>query len=185
MTITRTASKIRALAAAVVVLTVLGIGAQAASAYTTTASGASPGTASTPYVDAAYASYASGVISTNARTVYESPGYRNYDQYVCLTARLWKLNAPRPQSWSKVTERRECAWIRAAASSATIRNTDFTNLTPYFGYSVDFDITWQLSNGALVGRRNYDYNAVGDYRCLNAKCSKGTSTVGAFVMFDF
>ncbi len=185
MTITRTATKIRALAAAVVVLTVLGIGAQAASAYTTSASGASPGTATVPVTDAAYVSYVTGRITTNARTVYESPGYRNYDQYVCLTARLWRLNAPRPQSWSKVNERRECAWIRAASSAVNIRGTNFSDLAPYFGYSVDIDITWQLSNGALLGRRNYDYNAVGDYRCLTTKCFKDTSTVGAFIMFDF
>lgn len=185
MHITRTATKIRALAAAVVVLTVLGIGAQAASAYTTTPSGASPGTATVPVTNASYASYASGTLTTNARTIYESPGYRNYDQYVCLTARLWKLNAPRPQSWSKVNERRECAWIPAASSAVNIRGTNFPGLIPYFGYSVDIDITWQLSNGALLGRRNYDYNATGDYRCLTAKCYPGNSSVGAWVMFDY
>lgn len=183
----RSASTLKALTAGLLVAILLGVGAQAASAYTVVGSSGSPGTVSTPYADASYASYASGTIATNARTAYESPGYRNYDQYVCITARLWKLNnyGAGSQAWAKANETRRCAWIRAAASSVGIGGTNFTGLVPYFGYGVDFAVTWQLSNGTVIGRRTYDYTATGDYRCLTGKCYKDNSTIGAFVMFDF
>ena len=103
-----TTRKIRALAASVIMIVVLGLAAQSASAATTTGNG-SPGTATIPQTTGRYVGYAQGgTIETGARTVYESPGYRNYDQYVCLTARLWKLNNHNPgQSWSRQNQRSE------------------------------------------------------------------------------
>lgn len=160
--------------------------AASASAVTITGGSGSPGYAYIPNTTAQYGAYDS-TITAPARTVGESPAYARSDQKVCVTPRLWFLSSSRSgaQTWNFDSQMTNCAWIRAAATSATVNGVTFSGTIPYTGYSVDVVITWQLTNGSVIGRRTYDYSSTADYQCLTFKCFKGTSTIGAWIDFDF
>ncbi len=149
---------------------------------------------------AAYTDYASGrtgyvtvpVMQANSnnntltfapRTAYEVPAYAGSAQYVCLTHRLYRIertsSGPRWVLDNAVTR---CGWIGAAANS--IYDAGYTfYLYPGLGYSTSTTVTWQLSNGTLLGTRIAGYEHTGDYRCLTSNCVVGTTGWGggAFV----
>lgn len=162
---------------------VLGVQAPA-SAYTPHSWG-SPGTTTTPYTYAASTGYGAGKITVPWRTVYESPRYSNHAQYVCVAANLVTSSGAR--SWADDDTAKHCAWIGAAASSVAVHGADFTGLIGMNMaiYSVNLRVTWQLSNGAKVGERVYDYDSAKDYRCSTASCAIKNTTWGggAYVTF--
>lgn len=48
----------------------------------------------------------------------------------------------------KLPQMTNCAWIRAAATSATVNGVTFSGTIPYTGYSVDVVITHEVSIAA-------------------------------------
>jgi hypothetical protein len=157
-----------------------------ASSYSLTNTG-SPGATTTPFTYATYGAWGS-TITVPWRTVYESPSYRAYDQYVCVTPRLWSIQYGTPARWVKADSRTNCQWIRGSASAVNVNGADFAAV-PLFGYSVDVQVTWQLSNGQQIASQVYDYNVTNDYRCtvVTPKCIIAMTTWGggAYLMFDY
>lgn len=164
---------------AVVALAAVG----SASAYTTTQTGA-PGVTTTPFTYGDWNYTTPSKITVPWRTAYKAPAYPNHDQYVCVKPRLWKAQS---RSWVFASSSSSCGWIRGAAQSVNLNGIDFVDPVPYAAYSVDVVVTWQFSNGVTIGTRTYDYNAVNDYRCLDAypHCSiSDTGWGGASIMVD-
>ena len=160
-------------------------GASSASAYQVVNSTGYPGAAATPLTYAAWTGFATGSVTVPYRAVTESKPYAAYNQYVCVTAQLVEASGA---GWIESSSSRSCAWIMAAATQVNVNGAAFTGLMGLntLIYAVNVQITWQLSNGALIGTRTYDYNAAGDYRCTTIHCKVATTTWGggAFVEFD-
>ena len=160
-------------------------GASAASAVTVTAQSGYPGTANLVATYGASTGFGSAKITVPWRNVTESTKYANYDQYVCVRPRLYESSGAR---WIQSETKLNCAWILARSTSVNVSGADFTDVFGMntFIYSVDVVVTWQLSNGAVIGSRTYDYNVTGDYRCSTAHCKIANTTWGggAFLEFD-
>ena len=76
------------------------------------------------------------------------------------------------------------ALFRARAISGT--SMDFVNAVGLgmMIYSGNVVVTWQLSNGRVIGTRTYDYNQLNDYRCTSSYCGIGMTTWGgAYINF--
>ena len=179
----------RRLAAALTLLgatvaTLLGM-QSSASAYSLAYNWGRPGYTTTPFTYAASTGYGGGTVTVPYRTVYESSYYGASWQYVCVTANL--ETASGATFWTDYSSSKHCAWISPSATSVVVNGADFTNLLGMNMaiYSVNIDVTWQLSSGAYIGERIYDYNATGDYRCSTAYCGVGSTTWGggAYVTF--
>lgn len=144
-----------------------------------------PGSASTPSTYAASTGYGTGQITVPWRTVYESPYYSASWQYVCVTANL--ETASGATYWSDYSSSKHCAWISPSASSVAVDGATFGNLIGMNMaiYSVNINVTWQLSSGTYIGQRIYDYNSTVDYRCSTSYCAIGNTTWGggAYVTF--
>jgi len=169
--------------AVIAVFAALLAGAGPASAYTLSSYGY-PGSTSTPATWASWTSYGTGQVLVPWRQVTESPRYANYAQYVCVQANYEEASGG---GWIDADSQTHCAWIPAASTSANVNGAVFDAMGfNSFIYSVNVVVTWRLSNGALVGQRTYDYNALGDYRCSTAHCRVGMTTWGggAFVEID-
>jgi hypothetical protein len=160
-------------------------GASSASAVTISAQSGYPGSATLVATYGASTGFASAKITVPWRNVTESTKYANYDQYVCVRPRLFESSGGR---WIQSATASNCAWIPARSTSVNVAGADFTNVFGLntFIYSVDVQVTWQLSNGAVIGSRTYDYNATGDYRCSTVHCKIANTTWGggAFLEFD-
>ena len=156
-----------------------------ASAYSLAYNYGHPGSTTTPFTYAASTGYGTGQITVPWRTVYESPYYSASWQYVCVTANL--ETASGATFWTDYSSSKHCAWISPSASSVAVNGADFTNLLGMNVaiYSVNVDVTWQLSNGTYIGERIYDYNSTADYRCSTSYCAVGNTTWGggAYVTF--
>jgi len=183
----RSRRRVRALAVVgVVVASVTAATGSAASAKSWSQTGAPGQVAVTPTVTA---DGAARRLTVHASAVGEAPGYAAYDQYVCLTSRLWQIvyspawSPPRP-FWQQVSSYRRCGWIPAAGTAITDAGNSFA-AGYQKGYAVTMEVTWQLANGATIGTKTVQHNAVGDYRCVNGNCTVNNTNWGggAFVFF--
>ena len=156
-----------------------------AAAYTIISSGY-PGAVGAPATQAYSTSYGTGALLTPDRSISESAAYARSDQYVCVTMNL--VSASGTPYWMQENAVRNCAWIRAAYSSTTVRGAWFNDLLGMnlAIYSVNVVVTWQLSNGSVIGKRTLDYNQPGDYQCQTAYCAVKMTMWGggAYVTFS-
>lgn len=164
--------------------------AGSASASTTTSSRGYPGATS---LAPAYGGWSGGAytgsayINAGAGTAYRSRAYKAYDQYVCATTRLYQLmnNANGTSTWTRVSLGKACGWIRSGQSYINLSTNTFWNPDQWIGYGVDVRLTWQLSNGSVIGSRTVDFDSTSDYQCGVSSCSVGYNSngAGAFIAF--
>jgi hypothetical protein len=157
----------------------------AASAYTQVNAGGYPGAVGTPRIYGSWTGMGGNVATFPYRTVTESKRYAAYDQYVCVKMQL--VYSSDGQPWMDFGTHTNCAWIKAAATSAIVNGVNFTGLMGLnsFIYSGNVQITWRLSTGRLIGYRTLDYNATGDYGCTTINCRVGMTTWGGGAFLTF
>jgi hypothetical protein len=161
---------------------ILAVNAAPVAAYTGYASGY-PGAVGTPRIVGSYVDYGTGKVTFPGRIATESARYFAYNQYVCVTSNVVYASAFESTSWQPYNSFRVCRWIPAAASSVVVPGVSFDVMTHgIFIFSGNVVVTWQLANGALVGKRVLDYNAVGDYACYGCTIASSYS-LGAYLLF--
>jgi hypothetical protein len=106
-------------------------------------------------------------VTTPGRYLYESSAYAGYWQRVCVTTTF--LYAPAPRSyWTVLDKATDCTSISGSATRAWHpgRNLPLEDLALTQGYfATNHKVTWNLSNGTVVGTRTYGYVHTGDYTC--------------------
>jgi hypothetical protein len=173
---------LRALIVAGSLSSILAVNAAPTAAYTPYASGY-PGGIGTPRIVGTYVDYGTGRVTFPGRMATESARYAAWDQYVCVTSNVVYASSFGSTSWQPYNSFRVCRWIPAAATSVVVPGVNFDVMTHgIFIFSGNLVITWQLSNGALVGKRVLDYNAVGDYACYGCTIASSYS-LGAYLLF--
>lgn len=174
---------------ALVALVLFGGHASPASAVTWSSSG-SVGSVTLPQTVGYYYAF-NPSITVGARNAKESPAYAAYAQKVCFTSKLWQI-VPTPNAkgypyWTQTDSHTRCGTITAAQTSINDGGNVFpsSDIFPGRGYSVTVDVTWQLTNGSVIGRMHLDYDLAADYACSSANCRIGTTTWGggAFISF--
>ena len=160
-----------------------------ADAYTTSGSGYT-GSVGVPVTDAAGSTYSPALV-VNGRSIGKVAAYSGYNQYVTIATNLWVLvqtpNSRGYPYWAKVDGSVQTGWISGGQTSIWDGGTAFgsNRIVTYRGYSVTVSVTWQLSNGTVIGRRTIDYEHQGDYRVLNGLWRSGTTNWGggAYLMY--
>lgn len=178
-------TSIRSLAIRTLLVATTVTGALAATGAPTAAytpsGGGYPGNLATPRTVGTYIDSTTGSIFYPTRTVTKSARYAAYDQWVCIQYNVVYAVVP-ATSWQVYRNARTCGWISAGAASRVFPGARFTVITDPFIFSGYIQITWQLSNGALVGWRTLDYNQVGDYTCYGCQIP-WTYSLGAYLLF--
>ncbi len=185
----RRRSLARAALLALVAMILIGNYASPASAVTWNSSG-SVGSVTLPTTVGYYYAY-NPTITVGARNAKESPAYAGYAQKICFTSKLWRI-VPTPNAkgypyWALTDSNSRCGTITAAQTSINDGGNVFpsSNIIPGRGYSVTVDVSWQLTNGTVIGRMNLDYDLAADYSCTSANCYVGNTQWGggAFIAF--
>jgi len=159
-----------------------------------------PGYVQTPWI-LGHASTATGAAAVYfpSQTIGKSTAYSGYNQYVCVVRHLeyafaTSLDNTAP-TWADLDSARSCTWISGSATYANF--ADWARQVPldsvilgtgaywvHTVYSGWIDVTWQLGNGSYIARKQFNYNAVGDYRCTSSSdwCSIRTLGGEAFLV---
>jgi hypothetical protein len=163
----------------------IGGGVSAAQAFTTSSVAGYPGVVPVPTVIANGNDLS---ITNQPRVISESARYANSSQYVCATHRLWAFNSATyvsPAAWKVIQQRKNCGWISPSATGFADAGAFFSGLTIYKAYSTDVWVTWQSSNGALLGRMLVNHDSQSDYTCYGHCRTLITADGVGSVMFDF
>ncbi len=185
----RPRSLIRAALLALITMVLIGTYGSPASAVTWRNSG-SVGSVTLPQTVGHYYAF-NPTITVGARNAKESPAYAGYAQKICFTSKLWRI-VPTPNTkgypyWALTDSNTRCGTITAAQTSINDGGNVFpsSDIFPGGGYSVTVDVSWQLTNGAVIGRMNLDYDLAADYGCISANCYVGNTQWGggAFISF--
>ena len=114
-----------------------------------------------------------------SRYVSKSPQYAGYQQQVCVTYNIVFAN-PQSTSWSQAASSRTCGWLTSNTTLLIPGHAE--QLWRTWIYAGNVRVDWYLANGAWIGTRILDYNAVGDYNCLYCTVA-WSSALGAYVRF--
>lgn len=155
-----------------------GVSTGNADAFSVPTSTLCPGTIQVPATKG-YVNYGAFSIQFPDRYAWRSPCYPNYQQVISVTYRVFGFQ-------------RGTGWVLRSSTTRT-SNADSTGAwiaglfipTPNADISVDVIVEWKLSNGVLIGSKRVDYDAIGDYACMNLlNCGVFSNPdVGAFIEF--